>query len=197
MRRILLVLILFLSNTQFLFSQTNIYKDSSYCNDMNNFDLDTNRRSVFLFSSVGIIEVLSLGVGYQVTENFSLALKWSATWIGSGAMILPNGASGYGIKLSYHKPFLFCNSTSFEYILYLHSTLDWERKKLYGRIDKIPTLKGHYFDFNIGRETINESGFKFFWAIGFCVSAAKEAHVLYAPSLKIGLNYNFIRKRSN
>lgn len=197
MRRILLVLILFLSNTQFLFSQTNFYKDSSYCNDMNNSDLDTNQRNVFLFSSVGVIEILSLGVGYQVTENISLALKWSTTWIGSGAMILPNGASGYGIKLSYHKPFLFFNSTSFEYIVYLHSTLDWERKKLYGQINKIPTYKGHYLDFNIGRETINESGFNFYWVVGFCVSAAKEAHVLYAPSLKIGLNYNFIRKRSN
>lgn len=197
MRRILLVLILFLSNTQFLFSQTNFYKDSSYCDDMNYFDLDTNRRSVFLFSSIGLIEIPSLGVGYQVNKDFSFAIKWSTTWIGSYAILLPNSASGYGIKLSYHKPFLFFNSASFEYILYLHSTLDWERKELYGQIDKIPTLKGHYLDFNIGQETINDSGFNFFWAIGFCVSAAKEANALYAPSLKIGLNYNFIRKRSN
>ncbi len=105
-------------------------------------------------------------------------------------MILPNGASRYGIKLTYHKPFIIFNTASFEYILYTKSTLDWERKVIYGQIEKIPTLKGYYLDFNIGRETINETGFNFFGGIGICLSAAKEANILYAPSLKLGLNYN-------
>lgn len=55
--------------------------------------------------------------------------------------------------------------------------------------------KGNYLEFNIGRETIDESRLNFFWAIGFCVSAAKKAHNLYAPSLKLGLNYNFFNKK--
>lgn len=197
MKLLLLALLVFLLNTQFIFSQINLDQVHGHYNYGNESDLDTIQRSVFLFSSVGLIEILSLGVGYQITKDFSFAIKWSSTWIGSGAMILPNGASGYGIKLSYHKPFLIFNTASIEHILYTQSTLDWERKILYGKIDKIPTLKGYYLDFNVGRETINELGFNFFWAIGFCVSAAKEAHVLYAPSLKIGLSYNFIRIRSN
>lgn len=196
MKHILLVLIVTILNTKFLFSQTNFSKDSSYFNNMNNFDFNTNQRSVFLFSSIGLIEILSLGVGYQVTENFSLALKWSGTWIGSGE-ILPNSASGYGIKLSYHKPFLFFNSVTFGYIIYFKSTLDWESIKQPWNLGYEPFIKGQYFDLNIGRETINESGFNFFWAIGFSVSAAKEANILYVPSLKIGLNYDFIRKKSN
>jgi len=188
MRRILLVLIIFLSNTQFLFSQFNYDKDSSYCNYGNDSDLDTNQRSVFLFSNIGILDFLSLGIGYQVSEKISIAVKGSQTFIGSSAMGFPHGGNGVGIKLSYHTPFLFFNTTSLEYIPYLSTSFD----------DHINSItKGNYFDFNFGRETIDESGFNFFWAIGFCVSAAKEANVLYAPSLKIGLNYNFIRKRSN
>lgn len=191
MKKILLILIVVTLNAKFLFSQINLINNTNSNSLTNNTEIDNDLRGIFLFSSIGLIEVVSIGVGYQVNENFSFSLKDSATWIGSSAMILPNSASGYGIKLTYHKPFLIFNTSSFEYILYTQSTLDWERKKLYGQIEKIPTLKGYYLDFNIGRETINESGFNFLWGIGICVSAAKEAHILYAPSLKLGLNYNF------
>jgi len=62
-----------------------------------------------------------------------------------------------------------------------------------GRLDRYdPFIKGHDFDINVGKETVNESGFHFFWAVGFCISAAKEAGVLYAPSIRIGINFNFI-----
>lgn len=194
MKKFSYVLLLILLNAQLMFSQINLFNTNDSSSLINNAKVDTNHRGMFLFASIGLIEIPSLGVGYQVTNDFSFAIKWSTTWIGSSAMILPNSASGYGIKLTYHKPFLIFNTASFEYILYTQSTLDWERKKLYGQIEKIPTLKGYYLDFNIGRETINESGFNFFWAIGFCLSAAKEAHILYAPSLKLGLNYNFFNK---
>lgn len=191
MKQIFLILIVLILNAKFLFSQTNLINANDSSSFTNNTEIDKNHRSIFLFSSIGLIEVVSLGMGYQLNDDFSFALKWSTTWIGSSAMILPNSASGYGIKLIYHEPFFIFNTASFEYILYTQSTLDWERKKLYDQIEKIPTLKGYYLDFNIGRETINESGFNFFWGIGICVSAAKEAHILYAPTLKVGLNYNF------
>ncbi len=192
MKQFFLILIVVTLNFKLLFSQINLINNTNSNSLTNNTEIDNDLRGIFLFSSIGLIEVVSIGVGYQVNENFSFSLKGSATWIGSSAMILPNSANGYGIKLTYHKPLLIFNAASFEYILYTQSTLDWESKKLYGQIEKIPTLKGYYLDFTIGRETINESGFNFLWGIGICVSAAKEAHILYAPSLKIGLNYNFL-----
>lgn len=162
MKQILLILLVFTSSAKFLFSQINLINNSNNNSLTSNAEIDNDLRGVFLFSSIGLIEVASIGVGYQVTEKFSFSLKGSVTWIGSSAMILPNSANWYGIKLTYHKPFLIFNTASFEYILYTQSTLDWEGKKLYNQIKKIPTLKGYYLDFNIGRETINESGFNFF-----------------------------------
>ncbi len=182
MKKILFVILL---NTQFLFSQINFINDTNFDDFQNKGKNDYSHRSIFLFSNIGILDFLSLGIGYQVSEKISIAVKGSQTFIGSSAMGFPHGGNGVGIKLSYHTHFLFFNTTSLEYIPYLSTSFD----------DHINSItKGNYFDFNFGRETINESGFNFFWAIGFCVSAAKEANVLYTPSLKIGLNFNFIKK---
>ncbi|MBX2977346.1 MAG: hypothetical protein KF721_14550 [Ignavibacteriaceae bacterium] len=184
MKQILLILIVFTLNAKFLFSQINLNNYSDRNSLTSNLEIDKNIRGIFLFSSIGLIEVVSMGVGYQVTDNFSFALKGSATWIGSSAMGFPNGGRGIGIKLSYHTPFLFFNNTNVEFIQYLATSFD----------DHINSIsKGHYLDFNIGKENINESGFNFFWSMGICVIAVKEADILYGPSLKIGLNYNLFK----
>jgi len=153
---------------------------------------EKNIRSLFLFSSIGLIEVFSIGAGIQLSDNFSISVKYAGTWIGSG-FIFPNSAAGPALRVGFHKPFLLFNTVSLDYIIYLYSSLDWESLKMPWRLGYEPFIKGHYFDFNIGKETIDESGFNFFWAIGFCISAAKEAQILYAPSLKIGINLNFIK----
>jgi len=185
MKQILLVLIVTLLNTQFLLSQINVIGNADYSSIENNAEIENNFRSIFLFSNIGILDFLSIGIGYQVSDKISLSLKGSQTFIGSSAIGLPHGGNGVGIKLSYHTPFLFFNTTSFEYIQYLSTSIDY-------RINSI--TKGNYFDFNCGRESINESGFNFFWAIGVCISNAKGANVLYSPSLKIGFNFNFTEK---
>lgn len=185
MKQILLVLIATLINTQFLLSQINLISITDSNSFENNAEINNNLRGIFLFSNIGILDFLSAGIGYQVSEKISLSLKGSQTFIGSSAMGLPHGGSGVGIKLSYHTPFLFFNATSFEYIQYLSTSIDY-------RINSI--TKGNYFDFNIGRETVNESGFNFFWGIGVCMSNAKGANVLYSPSLKFGFNFNFTEK---
>ncbi len=185
MKYFIYVILSILLNTQFLFSQINFVnvKDSSVLT--NNLELDENYRGIFLFASVGIIEVASIGFGYQFNEKFSFSLKGAATFIGSAAMGFPNSGRGIGMKLSYQTPFLFFNNTNVEFIQYLATSFD----------DHISSIsKGHYIDINIGREPTDKAGFNFFWAIGFCISAAKEANILYAPSLKIGYNFNFLKK---
>jgi len=49
-------------------------------------------------------------LGYQISDNYSLALKRAGTWIGSGGGFFPNGAAGYAVELSYYTPILFGNT---------------------------------------------------------------------------------------
>jgi hypothetical protein len=142
-------------------------------------------RKIFLYSNLGILDFISLGVGYQASENVAISIKGSQTFItGSGAFGLPNSGAGIGAKFTYSTSFLFFNSISAEYISYLSLTYDKS-------ILPASFIKGHYFDLNIGYENINDAGLSFFWATGICISAVKTKNVLYSPSLKIGLNYNF------
>ncbi|MER3524402.1 MAG: hypothetical protein C4326_10115 [Ignavibacteria bacterium] len=88
-------------------------------------------RGIFLYSGIGLVEVLTIGVGKQLTQDLSISLKYATTWIGKGAMILPNSATGIGLKLTYHKDLapLALNAISFDYILYLHSSLGWQYRQ--------------------------------------------------------------------
>jgi len=142
-------------------------------------------RNLFLFSSIGVFEILSFGVGYQINESFSFSIKGAAAVIGSPGWLLPSGGRGLGLKASYNKSLWIFNVASLEYVAYLSTTQDLQIKGYE------PLFKGSYFDINMGREIIDEPGFNFFWAIGLGISAAKEAKTLKGLSLKIGYNFNF------
>lgn len=149
-------------------------------------------RKLYFFSSVGIIEVAALGIGYQYSKEISITLKGAGTWIGSSALFLPNGGYGIGIGLHYYKSFSFFNNISVEYVALLSTSLDWKSKIMYGEIDSEPVLKGYYILLNFGRQKITTRGFNFFWDFGFCINIAKHAHDLYLPTIRLGFNYNFI-----
>ncbi len=139
-------------------------------------------RKIYLYSSLGILDFISLGIGYQATENFAISIKGSQTFITGASMGFPNAGYGLGSKVSYSTKFLLFNSISAEHIVYLGTTTDDSKSLKYA---------GNYFDLNIGRENIYEEGFNVFWAIGICLSAVKSRDILLSPSLKVGLNYNF------
>jgi hypothetical protein len=141
-------------------------------------------RNFFINSSLGILEFISLGVGYQASEKVAITIKASETFITGASLGFPNWGTGLGFKVSYSTEFLLFNTISAEYIAYLETSID-ESNSLN------TLLKGNYFDFNIGRENIYDEGLNVFWAIGICISAVKTTDVLYSPSLKVGLNYNF------
>lgn len=101
MKQILLILIVVTLSAKSLFSQINLINNTDNISLKNNTEINNELKSIFLFSSIRLIEVVSIGVGYQVTENFSVSLKGAATWLGSTAMGFPNGGRGIGIKLSY------------------------------------------------------------------------------------------------
>jgi hypothetical protein len=153
--------------------------------DSNKTEINSGEpRSFFINSSLGILEFISLGVGYQFSEKVAVTIKGSYTFTTGASLNIPNWGEGLGFKVSFSTEFLFINSISAEYIAYLKTALD--------DAESIDTaIKGNYFDFNIGREDIYSNGLNFFWAVGLCISAVKNTNVLYSPSLKIGLNYNF------
>jgi len=174
MKKIIIVSITFFTSS-LLFSQNNITQP------VNN---SGNHRNFFLYANLGILDFVSLGLGYQVSKQVAISIKASETIITGSSLGFPNWGTGLGFKVSYSKEFLLFNSFSAEYIAYLETSID-DSKSLN------TALKGNYFDFNIGRENIYDEGLNVFWAIGFCISAVKTTDVLYSPSLKIGLNYNF------
>jgi len=191
MRTIFLTTIIVLILVEVSLSQNNSLSLNRY--DFNSIEQENKNekkvRNIFLFSSIGVLEIISVGIGYQITDNFSLSLKGSVTGFEGGAFNVPNSTKGLGIKLTYYCPFIFLNTISFEYTLHLDANFDY----LGRRIHK-PSLKGSFFDFNIGKESINEAGFNFFWSVGFCINSVKYVQILYSPSIKIGLNFNFIKK---
>lgn len=63
MKQILLILLVFTSSAKFLFSQINLINNSNNNSLTSNAEIDNDLRGVFLFSSIGLIEVASIGVG--------------------------------------------------------------------------------------------------------------------------------------
>lgn len=169
-----------------LFSQPNKDALLNYYTNESIEEKVQNIRSGSIFFGIGIVDVFSLGVSKQINNELSISLKGAGVWVGSGYYV-PNSGGGVGFKLGYHFKLFFVNIATIEIIPLLQLK--------YYRPDKpIKSLiKGYYFDVNIGKEKINEQGLSFFWAFGFCLSAARYESLLYFPSLKIGLNYNFIK----
>lgn len=66
MKQFFLILIVVTLNFKLLFSQINLINNTNSNSLTNNTEIDNDLRSIFLFSSIGLIEVVSIGVGYQV-----------------------------------------------------------------------------------------------------------------------------------
>jgi hypothetical protein len=163
--------------------------------DPTNVTIET-LRSLYLSGSIGVFEVGSFGIGFQINKNFSCAVIGGATWIGGANYGIPNSGSGYGVNVSYYKKILFFNNISFDYIFYLTSSLDWESLRQPWRLGYEPTIKGYYCEVNLGHQNLSESGLNFFWSVGLGISSAKESSILFAPTLKLGINYNFLMENN-
>jgi hypothetical protein len=143
-------------------------------------------RKIFINSSVGILlEIASFGLGYQISDNLAVSIKGHAGFIGKAA----NGATGLGFKVSHYFSKSGLNCVNLESILYFYSGLEDLSPRIYS------LLKGAFFDLNIGKENISDSGFSIFWSLGIGISMAKEADVLALPSFKIGVNFNFLQEQ--
>lgn len=187
MKKYLLITFFILINVQILSEQNVPLYANEYLDSSQLIYYKHNIRTLFFFSSVGILEIFSIGLGYQVTEHWSVSLKGSLTGF-EGGFLLSNSAGGYGAKVAYHfnQVFIF-NKASIEYTGHLSANIDYAG--LY--IDE-PFYKGSFVDINIGYEKVIERGINFWWSIGYCINDVKYAKTLYWPSIKTGINYSFL-----
>jgi len=142
--------------------------------------VDTNYRTIYFHITIGIAEPLGVGCGYQLNENWGVALKWGAYWL-SGGVYAPKTNAGFGIKLSRSLDYLFINNINCEVTLF---------NELFSGVSKTMTIEGYALDINVGNEKIIKDSGNFIWAIGLSVSSGKHSPPLYLPQLKIGFNIN-------
>ena len=177
MKNYLMLLILWALLTQNCLRGQHAYSLNKFTEDQND-----SIRNVFLYTGIGLFEVINIGIGYQISHELAFSFKYAGTWIGY-SNILPSSGDGVGIKISYFPKQWIVNTISAEYISYLNLSVDYDR-----RINSV--TKGNYFELNIGNENIDKSKLKIYWAVGFGLSAAKTVSTLFFPSLKVGINYN-------
>jgi len=138
------------------------------------------RREFFLYTGIGFLEFMVLGVGYQINDDWAIAIKSNGVFL-SRWYIGPNGETGVGIRISrFLLGSLFFNAIHIE-PSYL--------TPLYG--EKSGRRKGFSFQLTIGGENVDKNKIHALWSLGGVVSSATGLPPLFMLSAKIGLNWNF------
>jgi len=143
-------------------------------------------RSVFIFANVGSLEIMNLGIGLQLSEQYSLALASSAFALGGKVYILPETALGIGVRGSYYfspdgrTKFLWANVISCDLMYLLPHQAD---QKI-----SFHSPGGVGIEAIIGRDGIVGSGIGISWGVGMAMSIHSEKPPLFFPAIKLGLH---------
>jgi hypothetical protein len=138
-------------------------------------------RSNYIFMTIGAIEPIALGFGFQINKDLALGIKFCGYFLSGGTYALNSGL-GVGLRISKHIQFGFINIINSE-ITMLNRTSDSRSSGLF--------IRGAVFDINIGNENILSNGLHFIWSAGVVGSFAYRITPLFSPNLKIGFNINF------
>jgi len=146
---------------------------------------DSSYHEFFFYAGMGIADIVYLGVGKNISENYRIAIKtdlFPLRGTGEGIRI----ASGLGIKFSklfyqnlLSKSIFPIDNVSLEYS-YGFTFPGYNTLKYIGK-----------YEFNFGSEKINEIGINFCWAIGAAVIDEQHKKSQVLPNFKGGLIYNF------
>ncbi len=147
------------------------------------FEID-NLRKLYIYSGLGLLEFFQFGIGYQINKDFSISMKYAATWLSyGGSYINPGIGSGFGIAISYYKNLWLFNKISSDYIYYTSLPIIIYDAKNYIR------PKGSYYEITIGNEKIeSKTGLQIFWFVGIGISYPHRSEILILPSIKIGVS---------
>jgi hypothetical protein len=137
-------------------------------------------RVLYVQLHTGLLECCGLGVGVQLSKNYSILLKGSNTFIGGqGSFMFPQDGSGYGVQFSYYSKFWVFNSINFEYLKYTDISICYPPRDL-----------GYFLDLNFANENVGKKFYNAFWSLGICISVARNSPILVYPSIKYGMNLN-------
>ncbi|GEM_PF-5699321 len=146
-------------------------------------------RHLYIYSSVGLFEYFSIGVGYQLSPRFAISLKHASTWVSGhgGSHFFPPYGSGLGFNLQYFMDLWVFNNVSFNYIYYMYVP------NIYDNTYGIKP-KGNYYEINFGNERTKKGvkgKLQLFWSVGVGKSFNKNyGKTLIMPSIKIGVYHN-------
>jgi hypothetical protein len=151
------------------------------CAQQNNDDKSQTNRKVFSSFTIGAIEILSLSIGYQIDDNYSIAIK-SQNIASGGGWIFPATSWGVGLAGSYYFVGSIFNSAKVSFIPLYKTDYQFEPKEF---------IKGFSFECTVNREKIFSHLFRFYYELGLAYCKVKNRDALFAPSIKIGIIYNF------
>ena len=130
----------------------------------------------------GFLEVVSMGFGYQYSDEWDFSVKTVGVIVPGKAFLFPNSALGMGLRIAKYFPkYLLFNNVSIQPTIILMASR--EGLPRYG-------LNGSSLEISFGNESLKSSYLNIFWSIGAIVSTLKKEKPLYSPSLKLGVNWN-------
>lgn len=188
MKKVIRILI-FILIASFVLPQSNVICQNKISEIEHASKNSTRNRDLYASINTGIFEWISIGVGYQISKEFSIEFKHANTWLSGhgGNFIIPPYGSGVGTEIKYFSGNGIFNNISLTYIYLLYAPNIYDDS--YGL-----RPKGNCFEINIGDEEIRlETGsrFNFFWSVGVGISTNKAYQkTLIMPSLKIGVTCN-------
>lgn len=153
--------------------------------------LTNETRNFFIYTSIGVPEMITVGLGYQLNENISSSILGGIVML-KGGVYFPRLTRSAGLEYSYHtdrKIFLF-NKISIQYRVFFYDP----ESQVLQRSD-YPLLYGDYLEVCIGNEE-TKKGVNLFWSIGYCYNSIRGdisdngSYTLF--SVKLGLNCNLI-----
>ena len=140
-----------------------------------------NLRTLYAELNTGVLEGLGMGIGVQISPDYSALLKFSGTFINRSDFILPNTGVGFGVQFNYYSRFWIFNAVSLEYVKYNDLSI-------------YPSItdrgKGYFVDLSFTSEKILKKFYNAFWSLGVSLSAARGTIPLVFPSFKYGMNLN-------
>jgi hypothetical protein len=142
---------------------------------------NTTNRKLFSSLTIGAIEILSFSLGYQINDNFSVAIKAQNIASGGGGLFF-NTSEGIGLSGSYYFKSALFNSIKLSITPLLKTSYSYEPKEF---------IKGFSLELATNREKIYSHLFRFYYELGIAYSKVNDRKPLLAPIVKVGVIYNF------
>lgn len=149
---------------------------SSIAGSQKKYQADSTYRNGNIYFTIGILEIVGIGIGYQLNDKTAIGIKYGGYWLSHF-----NGGAGPGIKVTQYTGLFIIPMINVELILHT------------GRSDYIkkPLIHGFSLDVNAGYDNFKNRFFNVIWSLGVAGSFGKGSPPIIGPNLKIGLGFNW------